>query len=412
MDTEKFQPTFIAPESSPHHLKLSDVFRLSLRVFKVRPLRTVLTILGVSVGIGAVLFLVSLGYGLQYILIGRLATTEDSLITLETFYLPESGLEISETDLSDIVSLPGTGEVSPVAEFPGEADSNGLSGLMMVRIVRPNYFRLAGLKPDFGAGFGESEKAVVVSNTVLKLLGLPDGESALGRKISLKVFYQNNDNPEIKIAEIPSSLSIKGIIVNEDQPPFIIVPNELLIDKPPFFQKVLVKAEDLNTVEALRDKLIEKGFVISARLDLINQARRIMNIITVVLSIFGITSLVVAAIGMFNTMVISFLERIFEVGIMKSIGATARDIRNLFLMESFIMGILGGVGGVLLGIAAGELFNLGLNILAGKPISLFVYPLPFIVLIIILSGAVGVFSGFWPARRAAKLSPKEAFTRK
>jgi putative ABC transport system permease protein len=119
---------------------------------------------------------------------------------------------------------------------------------------------------------------------------------------------------------------------------------------------------------------------------------------------------------MFNTMVIGFLERTFEIGIMKSLGSTSSNIRNIFLMESWIMGFWGGIGGIILGVGAGEIVNLGLNILAqelgGKPIDLFIYPWQFLVLIIVVASFVGILSGFWPARRAARLSPKEAFMRK
>ena len=103
-------------------------------------------------------------------------------------------------------------------------------------------------------------------------------------------------------------------------------------------------------------------------------------------------------------------------GIMKSIGATASDIRNLFLMESLIIGLLGGIGGILIGVLGGEIFNLGLNFLAnrlgGKPVSIFIYPTQFLIFIVVLSGIVGISSGFWPARKAALLSPKQAFLRK
>jgi len=110
------------------------------------------------------------------------------------------------------------------------------------------------------------------------------------------------------------------------------------------------------------------------------------------------------------------MERIFEVGIMKSIGATRIDILGLFLMESFIMGILGGVGGIAMGLVGGFLVNAGMNFLAkylgGNPINLFIYSVKFMIFIILLSGVVGLLSGYWPARRAAKLSAREAFLRK
>ena len=141
-----------------------------------------------------------------------------------------------------------------------------------------------------------------------------------------------------------------------------------------------------------------------------------MNIITAVLGVFGITALIVSAIGMFNTMIVGFLERTYEVGILKSIGATDRDVRNLFLMESTLMGFLGGLGGIVLGLAGGKFLNIGLSLLAvrlgGKPFELFITPLWFIVLIIILSLFIGLISGLWPAHRAAMLSPKEAFVKR
>jgi len=418
MDVSKFQkPDYMIAEGSGHKLRLRDLFILSLRVFRIRPLRTFLTILGISLGIGTVLFLVSLGYGLQYILIGRLASTEDSLVSIEAFYPSESELSISEKDIEDIIALPGTAEISPVGEFVGEANSDSLSGYLMVRIVRPNYFRLSGTNPDIGSSFTEGEKSVVVSNTALRLFNLKEDESSLNKKINVKIFYQDSgDISDAKAIGTASDLKIKGIIMDEVQSPFILVPSDVIINKPPFYQKIYVKAKDIETVEPLRDKLIEKGFLISARIDLINQAKKIMNIVTIILGVFGVAALAVSAIGMFNTMIIGFLERIFEVGIMKSIGATTSDIRNLFLMESLIIGLLGGLGGIGVGILAGESFNLGLNFLAkhlgGKPINLFIYPVRFLLFIVIVSAVVGIISGFWPARRAAQLSPKQAFIRK
>lgn len=420
MDIKKFQEkefetlrtSAFGFKNPSHRLRFRDLFRLSLRVFKVRPLRTSLTIMGISLGIGTVLFLVSLGYGLQYVLIGKLAATEDSLITLEAFYPQESGLNITKSNIGEIISLGEASETSPVAEFSGEAQTDSVSGFLFVRVVKPNYFRLSGTKPDKGSIFLQEEKSAVVSSNTLKLFNL-DENSALDKKISVKVFYPTDKEFEVKISEIPYPLAIKGIVSDELQPPFVMIPADAVLEEPPFYQKILVKAKDINSVELLRDRLIEKGFLISARIDLVNQAKKIMTIITAVLGIFGVTALVVSAIGMFNTMVIGFLERIFEVGIMKSLGASTKDIRNLFLMESFIMGVSGGIGGILIGVLGGEAFNLGLNILAkqlgGQGIDLFIYPWQFIIFIFSISALVGIVSGFWPARRASHLSPKQAF---
>lgn len=418
MDESKVQPESYLPlQEGRHHLRIRDLFILSLRVFKVRTLRTFLTIFGISLGIGTVLFLVSLGYGLQYILIGKLAATEDSLITLETYYPSESNLNMTQNDVDAISAIPETGEVSPVAEFSGEEDMGNLTGFIVAKTVRANYFRLSGINPDTGVVFSEGDKSVLLSNTALRLLGMKEDATSLGKEINLKVFYQDQSNATTtRVSTVPYPLKIVGIVNDETQPPFVLAPVEVVPDPPPYFTRVFTKAKDINTVETLRDKLIAKGYLISAKIDLVNQAKRIMNVITIILGVFGVTALVVSAIGMFNTMIIGFLERIFEVGIMKSIGATVSDIRNLFLMESLIMGLAGGVGGIVVGVTAGQVFNIGLNFLArylgGKPVNLFIYPIQFIIFIIIISGLVGIMSGFWPARRAGQLSPREAFKNK
>jgi putative ABC transport system permease protein len=416
-DPEKiYTPEAVTFEEGGHRLKFKDLFVLSLRVFKVRPLRTFLTILGISLGIGTVLFLVSLGYGLQYILIGKLAATEDSLISLDAFYPSESGVSIDSKKIEEIIAIPEVGEVSPVAEFSGEVKIDSLSGFLVTKIINPNYFRLSGLKPDLGSAFTENENSVVISNTALRLLDMKEGEESLNQKILVTVIYQDQNGENIKNVPITEPLVIKGIIMDDMQPPFVFIPSNAVSEKPPSFQRIFVKATNIDSVEALKDKLLSDGFLISARIDLVNQAKKIMTAITIMLGIFGVAALVISAIGMFNTMIIGFLERIFEIGIMKSLGASVSDIRNLFLMESLIMGLLGGIGGITVGVMGGEIFNLGLNFLAsrlgGKPIDLFIYPPEFLIFIVVISALVGITSGSWPARRAANLSPKQAFIRK
>ncbi|MBI5147781.1 MAG: ABC transporter permease [Parcubacteria group bacterium] len=402
-----------------HSLAVLDLFKLSLRVFKTKPMRTFLTVLGMSVGVGTVLFLISLGYGLQYILIGKLVATEDSLITLDVSYPTESGLNITGRTMEEISRLEETEEISPVAEFTGELKSDGLAGLVVAKIVEPRYFRLSGNLPDIGMTFSEFEPALIASNAALQLTEAYQtppfkfAETDLGKKFSLKVFYEGAGGEESDAAESKESLPLKGIINDEFQPPFVIVPAGFLSKEPPFYKSLLVKAKNIDLVAPLQDKLVDRGFITSARVDLVNQASKVMSGITIILGVFGVTALIVSAIGMFNTMIVGFLERIYEVGIMKSLGATDKDVRNLFLTESLLMGLMGGIGGVILGIGGGKLFNYGLNILAarlgGEPFTLFIVPYWFVAVTLVLSAAIGLISGFWPARRAARLSPKEAF---
>ena len=397
------------------HLSTADLLRLSLRVFKTKPLRTLLTIMGMSVGIGTVMFLISMGYGLQFILIGKLVTTEDSLVALGISYPTESGLNIEPQTLEEITNMANVAEVSPMAEFPAEIKEGNATGLIIGKVIQPSYFRLSGLIPDVGKAFKEEEKGVVLSSQAVKLLNLPPDQTSIGKELGLKLTYPLPDDPNGSGKEIalPEPIKLTGIIVDETQAPFAFVSAAAIDQKPPFYKEVLLKATNIDYVAGLRDQLIEKGFLISARLDLVNQAKKVMNIITTILGVFGIAALIVSAIGMFNTMIVGFLERIYEVGIMKSLGATDRDVKNLFLMESLLMGLSGGVGGILLGVAAGETLNFVLSILAqrlgGSPIKLFITPAWFVITTLVLSAMIGLIAGFWPAHRSTTLSPKEAF---
>ncbi len=393
-----------------------DLLRLSLRIFKTKPLRTALTILGMSVGISAVVFLVSFGYGLQYILIGKLVTTEDSLITLSASYPVESGLGIDQKKVDEITALPNVAETSPVAEFSGELKVGELTGLIpIIRVVEPNMFRLSGTSPDIGIPFKEGEIGSILSAQALQLLGIATATNALGKIAQIKVYFPNLDGT-ITETNIDKDLPVMGIISDDQQPPIAIVPKIVLPAPATSFKEILIKAKNIDEVNPLRDMLEKEGFIISARVDLVNQAKKITNIITTTLAVFGITALIVSAIGMFNTMLIGFIERTYEVGVFKSIGATDSEVRNLFLMESAVIGILGGVGGVLIGVGFGKILNFALSFMAtrmgGKSFDLFILPAWFLFMVLFLSIGIGVTSGLVPALRAAGLSPREAFLRK
>ena len=418
-----------------HGMRVFDLLRLSLRTFKTKTSRTFLTILGMSFGIGTVLFLVSLGYGLQFTLIGKLVTTQDSLISLEMFYPSETGLSLTRDDLDALSLVPEVAEIAPVAEFAGEIQRNDVVGLVITRVVDPTYFRLSGEVPDVGGVFAEGEEGVVVSNSVLRLTGLANGEfdapangeslpppnpedfrKYIGEELSFTVFLQDENDLVTDVIPIERPIPITGIIVDELQPPFVFIPTTLLGKEVSFYKKALIKARDAESVQPLRDTLLEKGYLVSARIDLVNQATKVMRAITIVLGVFGVTALVVAAVGMFNTMIVSFLERTFEVGILKALGATDNDVRNLFLTESFMMGFLGGVVGILVGYGGSLIVNGALNLLAqrlgGQSFDLFITPLWFLGLILGFSSLIGIVSGFWPAYKATQLPPKQAFTRK
>lgn len=397
-------------------LSMWDLVKLSLRIFRTKPTRTILTILGMSVGVGTVVFLVSLGYGLQNILIGNLMTSEDSLMTLEASYPGESGMGITQDKMNEISERTSVDAVSPITEFSGELSiSGGAPGIVpIIRIVRPNYFKFAGLSPNIGDTFNDATPGVILSAQALKLLGLIADVNIIGEEVSGRAYYPTLTGGTEEV--IISKLKIVGILTDETETPLAIIPYSSVEREPTVLKSLLIKVYNVGFVEALRDELETEGFLISAKVDLVNQARKITNAITVVLMVFGTAALVVSAIGMFNTMIVGFLERIYEVGVMKSLGATDSDVRNLFLMESFIIGFLGGASGVILGMGAGAIINFIMSTLSqnfgSEALTLFITPNWLILATLILSSSIGLIAGYWPARNASKLSPREAFVRK
>jgi putative ABC transport system permease protein len=146
--------------------------------------------------------------------------------------------------------------------------------------------------------------------------------------------------------------------------------------------------------------------------DTLDQINKIFNVTQVTFTLIGIVALLIAAIGMLNTMTVSLLERTREIGIMKAIGATERGIQQMFLAESVLMGMGGGGAGLVIGFIFCQLVNFFVNLLAlslgGTRLNIFYTPLWFFVLVFCFSLLIGFFTGLFPARRASRLNPLDA----
>jgi putative ABC transport system permease protein len=395
-------------------MKSSSLFYLSLQNFKNRKSRALFTILGVAVSIGAILFLVSLGYGLQQNLLQRI-TTKESLLTLDVVPSESKVITLTTDNLDRISRIENVKKVSPQAVLPAQVSLVELNSETTVNLVNADFFSLAGLAPEIGQVFTEQdERKIVVNSSVAELFNLKP-EEILGKNLKFVLFLPKDTNgvAEIEVFQAPKEFEVIGVTNQAGGPSQAYLK---MSDLPGLsineFQLAKVQVVSDKTLESVREKLIGMGFLVSALSDTIAQANKIFGIIQIVLGIFGVIALVVAAIGLINTMTISLLERTNEIGIMRAIGASSQDIKRLFLAESLMIGFLGGVGGIGIGIVIAEIFNWGINILAfalgGRSVDLFAYPGWFIIFIIILSTIVGFLAGFWPARRAAKLNPLAA----
>ncbi len=395
-------------------MKFRDIMSLSTRVFKNRPLRTFLTILGVSVGIGTVMFLVSLGYGLQAAILSKI-TSADSLLSLDVGPGVSNLVELTPSNVDDIKKIDGVSEVARLASMSSQINMGSSTADSMVYAVDASFFRLNGVAPDSGRSFSaDGVYETVISSAIAKLFNVPT-EGIVGQEIEVVLYLTTvgSDGMEtVQTVKENGRYKVVGVI-SDDNTPFIYLPLQTLngVDLTKYNQ-LKVKVAKSESLVGISQKIVEKGFLVSSLSDTIDQANKIFGIIQIILFSFGFVALLVSAIGMFNTMTIALLEKTNEIGIMRSLGMSSRDIMTIFLMESSIMGFLGGIGGIIVGWLAGFIINFSFNMLAnnlgGKSMQLFYTPWNFVFLVVIFSGVVGFLTGVYPSWRASKLNPLDA----
>lgn len=180
----------------------------------------------------------------------------------------------------------------------------------------------------------------------------------------------------------------------------------------PVYSAVSVRVNNPAQIQGVEDAIKKMGFTTFSILDASRSIIKFFKILDLFLLIFGSLALTVACIGIVNTLVMAILERRREIGIMKAIGASDADVKKLFFAEAGGMGILGGVLGVILGWAIGQVINFGTNVYLKRedlaPEHFWVVPWWLVAFAIALSLLVSLFSGLYPAGRAARLDPVQA----
>ncbi|MCK4453917.1 ABC transporter permease [Candidatus Parcubacteria bacterium] len=394
-------------------MKFIHLFKLSTRTFRSRTRRTFLTVFGVAIGIGAVLFLVSLGYGLQKMMLEQI-TTSEALLTLDVTSPKAEIISLSPDITKEISEIENVEEVSPLIVLGGQVTLGDLTSDTSIFSCYPSYFRLGGIFPSKGEFFEkETEQKIILSTALLKTFDLEPNQ-AIGKKVKFSLFLpkKTEEVEEIEIIQREEDYLISGII-EDNITPFAYLPLGTLEDlNLENFSQVKVKVSNSQFIEEVRDKIISMGFLVSSLSETVDEANKIFGAIKIILAVFGLVALFVAAIGLANTMTVALLERTNEIGVMKAIGGADKDIGRMFLIESSLIGFFGGIGGILLGQGGAMVFNGGLNILAqslgGQTVDIFYSPLWFLLFIIIFATLVGFLSGFFPARKASKMNPLEA----
>jgi putative ABC transport system permease protein len=389
---------------------------LSSRMFTSGSTRTILTILGISISIGVILFLISFGYGLQKVVLQRI-TTEEALLSLVAT-LPDD-TPISSIQAAEIKKIAGVEHLSPLIEYNGTIELETVQLDATLFLIDENYFSLAGLMSAKGEQLEAEEGGIVVSSAVAVLLGL-DAESVIGTVVDLTPNFRvdsengilsDEDLDKLKNPE-KKTFIIKDVIEDELTAFAYVLSSDFdTIDKDNFVE-VKIKVFEQKQLDLVKEELINQGYIISSISDTVEETSKIFRGIQLVLGFFGLIALIISAIGMLNILTIVLLERTQEIGIMKAIGASSSDIWKIVISDAVIIGFLGGIGGALIGVGTSKVFNFAFSLLArrigGQPLEIFQTPPGFLMTIIIFSSVIGFITGVWPAIRASRVSPLEA----
>jgi putative ABC transport system permease protein len=412
-------------------MKFIDLFKLSTRMFKARTSRTLLTILGMSIGIAAILFLVSLGEGLRTTLLERI-TTSDSLLTLDVSEAKSGVVSLNDDMIKKIQAMPGVDQVSPAFQITTQGHLDDLSADMVTIGTDPSFLKLGGINAINGKILDNNNpNGVVVSSAMATVFGKTPAEM-IGKQITFSFFLPSNSlaaagenstpdqNASTDSSGSQSTLNridsqqqytIVGVVDGSDNIVYVNA-NSLSSLNINEYGQLKVKCHSSAQMTTVRDAILGSGLLVSSLSDTVDQANKIFNVVRIILMLFGAIALLVSAIGMFNTMTITLLERTEEIGIMKSIGASDFTISVMFFLESGIMGFLGGLAGVCIGWIGGRIFNMIVNFIAsrfgGVQVNLFLSPMWLVLGVIFSSAMVGFGTGYVPARRASKTDPLDA----
>ena len=392
---------------------LRDYFLIALNSLKRRKLRSWLTVIGIVIGISAIVSLTLIAQGTQNAINEAFEEFGYDVILVQggtTFGPPTPGeYGLSDRDIDFFESFGEVDFAIPFAYDTQEVEYKNEKKYPMVYAVETelwdNFIRRSNFEVEKGRNIQKGETGSVV-------IGWNLNQDYFENKVDLKsrIKVGGKTFKIVGIYErIGNDADDTSIAMSMDDGRKLFVPD----DKVTAAQIVTKEGVDIEKFaeeleEEYEDYRGDKNFIMSTSMSLLEQINNILGIIRYVVVGIASIALVVGSVGIANTMYMAVLERTKEIGIMKSVGATNNSILTIFLIESAFFGIVGGI----IGCIAGILLALGAKV----AIEAFAPGLPFLIIIdpLVIGGALlfsaiaGVISGILPARNASKLKPVDA----
>lgn len=400
----------------------------ALESLNANKLRSMLTVLGIVIGVAAVIAMLSIGRGAQDAITSQIESIGTNLVYVTPGSARQEGVvaaagtagTLTLDDANALAYLPGVVAVAPEAD--GRAQIAYLGQNTNTRLIgtTPNYQSVHGVELADGAFISDANQAARSSAIVLgsavaeTLFGGLNG--AVGQSVRV------NGQP-YRVIGVLASKGGTGFF-NQDDQVFVPLSTALtrLVGASRFrgaavINQITVKAADSNAVSQVIDSVTttmrqrhntfagSDDFTVSSQQDAISAATQVTDTLTLFLGGIAGISLAVGGIGIMNIMLTTVTERTREIGLRKAVGARRADIMQQFLVESTVLSVAGGVIGIIVGWLIARL--MGQIQLGGSAITP-VVGLDSVLLATLFSMAVGLFFGIYPATRAARLQPVEA----
>ena len=398
-------------------MRFINVIKVALRALRRSAMRSVLTALGIIIGVAAVIAMVSIGNGAKSQVEASIASLGQNIISVFPGSSNTGGMRggwgsASTLTVEDALAIaeevPGVVAVTPEMRDRSQVLANGLNWNSQILGEDISYLDIRIWRIAEGEMFNEADvrsatKVCVIGQTVASKL-FPDLDP-IGQNLRIR-------NIPFKVVGL---LAGKGFnYFGQDQDDIVIIPYSSHLRRiahRPYLNSILIKAlspeimtrvqQDVTDLLQQRRSGRDPDFTVRNQQEIAEAATATTRTMTVLLGAIAGVSLIVGGIGIMNIMLVSVTERTREIGIRLAVGAHGRDVLTQFLIEAIILSVMGGALGVLLGVGASQLVSK----LNNWPV---LVSTSAIVGAVLFSAAIGVFFGFYPARKAAQLDPIEA----
>jgi len=388
-------------------MKFLLLLKIVLRNMLSSKLRFAFTLLASAIAVGSIIFLFSLGYGLESISTEQLVKS-DALSQIEVSSSKPTDIKLSDELISQIKSI---GEVEDVAS------STSLAGKITIDdktldnpfyAVSNNYFDLATIELSEGRLPNQQNKNyILISDKVALAFGI-SSQDIIGRKLQYELIV-----PPVLGGSESTKKSFSGTVIgtiSDSQSAYAYVQDSDAVSAGAISRSLLkVKATDKNEIPALRKKIEDLGLKTSYVGDTLEQMNKFFNYFRMILAALGAIGVIIAILGMFNTLTVSLMERIREVSLLKILGSDEKTIFWMFALESLIFGFLGFLSGIIIFLISKSiimgLFSRLAERLNNEMVNIFNTPTTLIVIAFIATLTLAFLTGLFPARRALRVNP-------